>query len=72
MREPAPKPTGQPQARLRRRFEQQNIGLCAFDPLARADRSVTEPQEQELEQRPRRRIWINDEDGRHEKNFGRR
>jgi len=47
--EPAPYATGQPQARLRRRLEQQKLGLLPFDPLARADRPMAEPQKQELE-----------------------
>lgn len=57
--------TGEPHARARRRFEQKQVGLLALDPLARADDRMPESLAQELEQRPRRGVWIDDEDGRH-------
>ena len=56
---------GEPHARARRRFEQKQVGLLALDPLAWADHGVPESLAQELEQRTRRRVWIDDEDGRH-------
>ena len=49
----------------RGRFQEQQVRLFAFDPLAGADRGVAEPHAKELEQRPRRGVWIHNEDGRH-------
>jgi len=48
--------------------EQHQIRLLALNQLALADRSVTEPQDKELEQRPVRRIRIHDQNGRHGEN----
>ena len=54
-----------PHTGLRGRLEQHEIGLLSPGQLSLAERSVTEPQEEKLEQRPRRRIWIQDEYRRH-------
>jgi len=62
---------GEPYARARRRFQQQEVGLFAVDPFTRADRGVAESKAKKLEQRPRRGVWIDDEDGRHRGSFGR-
>ena len=45
----APWAAGEAHARAGRRFQQEYVGLLPLDPLARADRPVAEPQEQELE-----------------------
>ena len=63
--EPLTEPVCQPQARPGSRLEQHQVGLLALGQLALADRSVTEPQNEELEKRPIGRIWIDDQDGRH-------
>lgn len=54
-----------PQTGSGRRLEQHQIGRLAFAQLALADRSVTEPQDEKLEQRPVRRIRVHDQNGRH-------
>jgi len=54
-----------PQTRLGSRLEQQQIGLLALGQLALADRSMTEPQDEKLEERPVGGIRIHDQDGRH-------
>jgi len=55
-----------PQTRSGRRLEQHQVGLFAGGQLALPDRSVPESQDEKLEQRPVRRVWIDDENGRHE------
>jgi hypothetical protein len=64
-REPLPQPVSQPQTRFGRRLEQHEVGRLAFDQLSLADRCVTESQDEKLEERPVRRIGIDDENGRH-------
>jgi hypothetical protein len=59
-----------PQARFGRRLEQRQVGFLALGQLAPADRSVTEPQDEKLEERPVRRIRVDDENSRHGANFG--
>jgi hypothetical protein len=54
-----------PQTRLGRRLEQHQVGLFAGGQLALPDRMVPESQDENLEQRPVRRVRIDDEDGRH-------
>jgi DNA-binding response OmpR family regulator len=66
-----PEAAGEPHARARRRFEQEEIGLLAVNPLTGADRAMAEAPAEELEQRPGCRIRIDDEDGRHASNVGR-
>jgi len=61
-----PEPVSQPQTRTGSGLEQHQIGLLTLGQLALADRSVTEPQDEELQQRPVGRIGIDDQDGRHE------
>jgi hypothetical protein len=65
-----PKPATQafrlPHSRARRRFQQHEMGVLALGQLPLSDRSVTEPQDKHLEQRPRCRIGILDQDGRHQ------
>ena len=65
LREPSPQPLGLPQAQARRRLEQHEFGLLALSQLPLADRSITEPQDEKLEQRPRSRIGIGDQDRSH-------
>lgn len=65
LREPPPHSAGEPHARTRCRFQQQQIRLLAVDPLAGPDGGVTEPKAQELEERPGRGVGIDDEDGCH-------
>ena len=64
--EPATQAYGLPQSRARRRFEQHEIGVLALGQLPLPDRSMTEPQNEHLEQRPGCRIGILDQDGRHQ------
>ena len=47
--EPAPVAAGEPHARTRRRFQQQQVGLLPLDPLAWADGAVPESLAQQLE-----------------------
>ncbi len=61
---------GEPHARARCRFQQEEVRLFAADPITRADRVVTEAHAEELEQRPRCGVGINDEYGRHRETFG--
>ena len=49
LREPAPVAAGEPHARTRRRFQQQQVGLLPLDPLAWADGAVPESLAQQLE-----------------------
>ena len=65
LQEPLPQSVRKPQTRLGSRLQQHQIGLLALGQLSLADRSVTEPQDEELEQRPVGRIRIYDQDGRH-------
>lgn len=60
-----------PQTRSGRGLEQHQVGRLAFAQLTLADRSVTEPQDEELEQRPVRRVGIDDQNGRHGTTFAR-
>jgi len=57
------------QTRFGRRLEQHQVGLLALGQLALAYRSVTEPQDEKLEERPVRRVGIDDENGRHGATF---
>ena len=71
LREPAAQAGGKPDARAGRRFEQHQFGVFALGQLSLPDRSMTEPQDEYLEQRPGSRIWIHDQDGRHDGIVGR-
>ena len=64
--EPLPQSLCKPQTRPGSRLEQHQIGLLALGQLSLTDRSMTEPQDEELKKRPVGRIRINDQDGRHE------
>jgi DNA-binding response OmpR family regulator len=70
LREAPPEAADEPHARWRRRLEQDEVGLCAFDPLPRPDRPVAEAQREELEQRPIGRIRVDNQDGRHGGSLG--
>ena len=52
LREATAEASNEPHARPRGRLEQDEVGLCAFDPLTRPDRLVAEPHCKKLEQRP--------------------
>ncbi len=65
LREPASQTQGMPHACARRRLQEREIGDLVLGQLPLADRSMTEPQNENLEQRPGCRIWIHDQDGRH-------
>jgi hypothetical protein len=66
-----PQPVSKPQTRFGRRLEQHQVGRLAFAQLTLADRSMTEPQDEELEQRPVRRVRIDNQNGRHGTTFAR-
>ena len=57
---------GLPQARARCRFQEHEVRGLILGQLPLADRSMTEPQDENLEQRAGSRIGIRDQDGRHE------
>jgi DNA-binding response OmpR family regulator len=59
----------EPHARPRCRLQQDEVGLCAFDPLARADGPVAEPQREKLEQRAIGRIRVDNQNGGHEESL---
>jgi DNA-binding response OmpR family regulator len=63
---------GEPQARTRRRLEEEQFRLLAVHPFARSHRLVPEPQADDLEQRPGCRIGVDNENHGHGANFGRR
>ena len=69
LRVPVAQALGQPHARARYRFQQYEVGDLILGQLPLADRSMTEPQDENLEQRAGCRIGIHDQDGRHERNL---
>jgi len=69
LREAPAEAPDEPHAWSRRRLEQDEVGLCPFDPLARADRPVAEPHGKKLEERPIRRIRVDNQNGGHGKSL---
>ena len=71
LREPASQVPGMPHVRARRRFQEHEVGGLVLGQFPLADRSMTEPQDENLEQRPGCRIGVHDQDGRHTGTFDR-
>jgi DNA-binding response OmpR family regulator len=69
LREAPAEAPDEPHARSRRRLEQDEVGLCPFDPFARTDRPVAQAQGEKLEERPIGRIRVDNENGGHGKSL---